>query len=106
VAISWRGSIGGSYHDEYTPHVLPVRRQSKRSVTLLTAALQTSLPCRRDTNDDTQHASLRDERIVGCSARSALLPGCYIGILAEMFDILFDQLRQLPWFAHLDPVVD
>src|SRR4029434_10879817 len=76
-----------------------------RSVPSITTALQVSLPCRRDTHDDKRLPSVQYERISGCSALSVLLPECYIGILPEMFDILFDQRGQLPRLANLDPVI-
>jgi hypothetical protein len=57
---------------------------------------------------DTYGTSAREDKTLmtlACEASNVLLPEFYIGILAEMFDILFDQLSQLPRLANLDPVV-
>src|SRR5438876_450086 len=74
-------------------------------MTLLATAPRTILACRRGTNDHRRLPSVRYERISGCSALSVLLPQFYIGILAKMLDILFDQRGQFPRLANLDPVI-
>ena len=72
----------------------------------ITAALQASRPCRRETHESQRlYLSLRYARIAGGRALSGLLPQFYIGILAEMLDVLFHQRGQFPRFANLDPVI-
>jgi hypothetical protein len=71
----------------------------------IAAARQASLPCRRDTHDDTRLPFFALRPISGWSILDVLLPQFHIGILAEMLDVLFDQRGQFSRFANRDPVI-
>ena len=105
VGIFWLKNIGVGSHAKDMPHERPACRRSRRAMPAIISALHASRPCHRETHEGQRLPSGRYARISGCSARSVLLPEFHIGILAEMFDIPFDQCGQLPGLANLDPVI-